>query len=386
MKPAQEGYRVAVVGASSLLGKELLSVLEEQAFPVSRLVTFEADEEEPDLPIVDLRGESQAAVEDREVSEAELDFAFLAVRPRSLPAFLSAALQRTVQGSVQDLRPSEPSTEARHCVVIDLAGAGLDGGLAAGLPDGASSGQDIARTFVSRRVSIPFLDRRYSPPPESASEAAASGFLVSPHPVVIVISGLLLRLASRFPLQRAVAQVFVSASEIGPRAIDELQKQTVSLLSFQKIPSKVFGTQLAFNLLRRPGKSGESHLPDLESRSRMELQHYLRGRVPLPALHLVQAPVFYSLAISLYVETARAVTAEEATAALAGERVRVRRLSQDSPTHVEVVGSSDILVDAVAIDATHPNGIWLWAVADNLRLAALNAVEIAESLRLRVRA
>ena len=381
MKPAQEGYRVAVVGASSLLGKELLSVLEEQAFPVSRLVTFGADEEEPDLPIVDLRAESQAAVEDREVSEEELDFAFLAVRPRSLPAFLSTALHRTAQG-----RPPDTGGEARHCVVIDLAGAGLDEGLAAGLPDGASSGQDIAKTSVSRHVSIPFLDRRYSLPPESASEAAAGGFFVSPHPVVIVISGLLLRLASRFPLQRAVAQIFVSASEIGPRAIEELQKQTVSLLSFQKIPSKVFGTQLAFNLLGRSGKSGESHLPELESRSRRELQHYLGGRVPLPALRLIQAPVFYSLAISLYVETARTVTAEEATAALAGERVRVRRLSQDSPTHVEVVGSSDILVDAVAMDATHPNGIWLWAVADNLHLAALNAVEIAESLRLRARA
>jgi len=58
MKPGQEGYRVAVVGASSLLGKELLGVLEERQFPVSRLVTFDSEEDEPELPIIDLRAAS----------------------------------------------------------------------------------------------------------------------------------------------------------------------------------------------------------------------------------------------------------------------------------------------------------------------------------------
>jgi aspartate-semialdehyde dehydrogenase len=423
MKPVKEGYRVAVVGASSLLGKELLTVLDEQAFPVSRLVTFEGDEEEPELPIVDLREESHAVIEDREVSESELDFAFLAVRPRPLPAFLISALRPAclpdewpagagrpsavasdTDGAVgsrrqaaESLRPGggkgergpairQPTHAGRgHCFVIDLTGEGLGEGRASALAEGGA--EPLAP--VSPRVSVPFLDRRFparGPVRQLTDlEPDASAFLVSAHPAVIMLSSLLLRLAARFRLERAVAQVFVSASEIGPRAIEELQKQTVGLLSFQKIPHKVFGAQLAFNLLARLGKSGEPRLTDLESRLREQLRQYLGGRVPLPALRLVQAPVFYSMALSLYVESAQPLAAEEAAAALAGERLRVRRSSQDAPTPVEVVGSNDILVDAVTTDAAHPTGIWLWAVADNLRLAAINAVEIAQSLRARAR-
>ena len=89
MKPAKEGYRVAVVGASSLLGKELVSVLEQGKFPVSRLLTFEADEDEPELPIIDLSHASAAVVEDGQINEGELDFTFLAAPREGLPAFLN---------------------------------------------------------------------------------------------------------------------------------------------------------------------------------------------------------------------------------------------------------------------------------------------------------
>jgi len=379
MKTLKEGYRVGVVGASSLLGKELLTVLREQAFPISRLVTFESDEEEPDLPIVDLRGESQAAIEDREVSESELDFAFLAARPHPLPAFLASA------ESLRAGRQPADNGGRAHCRVIDLTGEELGKGPDEELTASPAEGAAVSPWQV---VSVPFLDRLY--PARVAAErpvngrpspeAGAPSFIVSAHPAVIMISSLLLRVAARFRLERAVAQVFVSASEIGPRAIEELQKQTVGLLSFQKIPNKVFGEQLAFNLLARLGKSGEPALSHLESRLREQLRRYLGGRVPLPALRLVQVPVFYSMALSLYLETAQPVTAEEIAAALPSERLHVRRLSQDPPTQVEAVGSNDILVDAVAGDAAHPNGMWLWAVADNLRLAAMNAVEIAKSL------
>ena len=69
MKPAASGKRVAVIGASSLLGKELLNVLEERKFPVSRLVTFEDDEDEQALPIVDLTERSQTIVAEEDLQE-----------------------------------------------------------------------------------------------------------------------------------------------------------------------------------------------------------------------------------------------------------------------------------------------------------------------------
>jgi len=103
-------------------------------------------------------------------------------------------------------------------------------------------------------------------------------------------------------------------------------------------------------------------------------------------MRLLTVPVFYSVGVSLYVEMAEAVTREAATAALAGERIKIRRSNLDAPTPVEAVGSRDILVDSISLDAEHPNGLWLWAVADNLHLAASNAVELAASLRERARA
>ncbi len=352
MKPVKEGYRVAVVGASSLLGKELVSVLEQGKFPVSRLLTFEDDEGEPELPIIDL-GEAAAVVEDHQISEGELDFAFLSTRLRQLPAFLNSWQQQR---------------NATRCLVIDMVGEGL--GASGDSPRGPAAAEDL--------VGIPFLDRRF---PMAGVHSAAGRIHVSPHPAVIVISSLLLRLAARFPLKTAVAQVFSSASESGSRGVEELQKQTVNILSFQKVPQQIFGAQLAFNVLSRLGRSGKGEMAALEARLRRQFRHYLGERVPLPALRLLQVPVFYSVGVSLYVETAEPVTTESATAALAGERIKVRRSTLDAPSPVEVTGSSDILVDSISVDAQHPNGLWLWAVADNLHLAATNAVELAVSLR-----
>jgi aspartate-semialdehyde dehydrogenase len=359
MKPAKEGYRVAVVGASSLLGKELVSVLEQGKFPVSRLLSFEADESEPEFPIIDLSETAAAVVEDGQINEGELDFAFLSAHLQQLPAFLSSWQQ---QGS------------ASRCLVIDLVGEGL------GTSGDSAGGPAPAEEHL---VGIPFLDRRF---PVERIHPVVARFHVSPHPAVMVISGLLLRLAARFPLKTAVAQVFTSASESGSRGIEELQNQTVSLLSFQKISHKVFGAQLAFNLLSRLGCSATGEVARLETRLRRQLGAYLGERVPRPALRLFQVPVFYSMGVSLYVETDQPVSPEAVAAAVSCERVKVRRSTLDAPTQIEVTGSSDILVDSISRDAEHPNGLWLWAVADNLHLAAANAVELAASLREHARA
>ena len=282
MKPAKEGYRVAVVGASSLLGKELVSVLEQGKFPVSRLLTFDADDAEPELPIIDLREASAAVVEETQIDEGELDFAFLSTPLRQVPAFLNSWQQ---QGS------------ATRCLVIDMVGDGL----------GAQAAGDSARgaAVAEDRVGIPFLDRRY---PLAGVHLDAARIHVSAHPAVIVISSLLLRLAARFPLKTAVAQVFTSASEFTSRGVEELQRQTVNILSFQKIPDEIFGAQLAFNLLSRLGSAGKGDMAALEARLRRELHKYLGERVPRPALRLVAVPVFYSVGVSLYVETAEPVS------------------------------------------------------------------------------
>ena len=350
----KQGYRVGIAGASSLLGQELLRVRKERELPVSRLLTFEADEEEPDLPVVDLSEHLEAVAADEKVPATELDFIFLAARHGQTPPSLRPALEAVRVGATT-------TGQAPHCVVIDLVEA-----------LGESSG-GVPHTVMS----VPFLERTA----RSAEASPPSGVLISAHPAAIALSGLLLRLAARFPLKGAVAQVFFPASEMGAQGIEELQKQTVNLLSFQKVPQSVFGTQLAFNLVAQLGGKHSAELTAVENNIRRQLRQYLANRVPLPALRVYQVPVFYSLAISLYVETAQPVAPEALSAALAGEHIRVRRRSEPAPSQVEAVGSSDILVDTIAPDPDHPTGIWIWAAVDNIRLAAVNAVEIAESVR-----
>jgi aspartate-semialdehyde dehydrogenase len=353
MKTSKQGYRVAVVGASSLLGNELQNVLKESHFPFSRLVTFSDEEDELELPILDLGEESKTTPLDENLTAAELDFAFIAARPRQMPSFLYSA-PASGQG-----RPA--------CFIIDLSTVAP-----------GEEGAEPQVLLPRKVVTIPFLDSCF--PPADKQEGGEHRVYVSAHPATIVISSLLLRLAARFPLMSAVAHIFASASEIGSYGIEELQKQTVNLLSFQKIPRKVFGAQLAFNLLSRPGGTGGSELLALEDHLRKQLREYLQGRVLLPALRLFQVPVFYSLAVSLFIETDQPVAPDKAGEALQGGRVQMRRRSQDSPTPVEVAGSDRILVDSVTADPDRPSGLWIWAVADNLRLAAVNAVEVAERL------
>jgi aspartate-semialdehyde dehydrogenase len=360
MKAPAQGLSVGVVGASSLLGKELLAVLKERAFPVGRMVTAENDEAEPDMPVVDLREGFEPAILQENVAEKDFDVVFIAgpIRPQGKqpddsrpPSFLDSPAQLA---------------HAAGCTVVDL-----DEGLA-GQPGGV--------------LRVPFLERGGAA--SHACQQAPASFYVSAHPACIVLSALLLRLAARFTLTSAVAEVFAPASEIGPQAVDELQRQTSSLLSFHKIPQAVFGRQLAFNLLPRlaRGKSKGAALGAIEKRIHQQLAGYLGQRTVLPAVRLFQAAVFHSLAVSLYVETREPAPVEALEEVLKGPRLALTRLREPAPSPAEASGTSDILVDAVVRDESRAQGAWIWAVADNLRLAALNAIEIAETARPQARA
>ncbi len=365
MRLTPSGYRVAVVGSSTLLGKELLAVLDDRQFPVSRLMKIDDEEEEPAVPILDLgeyppQEQAQAAaalaalaLQPEEVKASELDFAFVARVPRQIPSFISEA-------------------NSNGCIVIDLSGT-----LWENLKDKTGNKPGATRT-PEAVLSIPSLDRDYSTP------AAAVPRLISPHPAAIVLASILLRTVARFPLTNVVGLVLNPASEIGPEAIAELQSQTVNLLSFQKIPQAVFGSQLAFNVLPRLSKSRRGsgpyrdELTDLENLIRSQLRRYTGERTPRPALRVIQTPVFHSLVASVYLESESPAASEAVERALAGSQFKVRRSSEQAPSQVESAGAADILVDAISTDSDHPQGVWIWATADNMRLAATNAVEIAE--------
>ncbi|HEV2351767.1 MAG TPA: Asd/ArgC dimerization domain-containing protein [Terriglobia bacterium] len=362
MKTSAGGFRVAVVGASSLLGKELLAVLEERKFAISRLITpGTLNDSEPDLPVLNLSGGLEAVVAEVDVGESDLDFVFLAG-----PVHQSA--RRETPETADDssfLQSTRRLAGATRCQVIDLNGclAGESGG----------------------GLSVPFLGMGNVPDARPGGSASPR-FLISAHSATIVIGAIILRLAERFPMKSAVVQVFQPVSELGAQAIDELQKQTLNLLSFQKIPQTVFGAQLAFNLLPRLGRNRGNSFKGSGNQLQSELAALLGPGLPLPALRVLYAPIFHSLGCLLYLDFDPPATLEVLAQGLGREPITIRKTSDGPPTQVEVSGTSDIVVDVLTPDGIHPGGVWIWAAADNLRLTAVNAVEIAESLNEQMRA
>jgi aspartate-semialdehyde dehydrogenase len=101
---------------------------------------------------------------------------------------------------------------------------------------------------------------------------------------------------------------------------------------------------------------------------------------PMPSFRLVQAPVFHGYSFSLWVEFEDAPTAAEVEDALGGEAIEVRSEGEEAPTNAGVAGQSGISVGVIAPDRNQANAMWMWMVADNLRLAAENAAMVLKEI------
>jgi aspartate-semialdehyde dehydrogenase len=174
-----------------------------------------------------------------------------------------------------------------------------------------------------------------------------------------------------------IAHLFQPASEYGQPGMDELHEQTVNLLSFQQLPKNVFDVQVAFNMVARYGQLSKFSLDTVSQRVLRHYRQLADGAADL-SLVTVQAPTFHGHVFSIYLETDKPVAVEELSQALAGEHVVITG-AEDMPSNVTASGQGDILV-AISADANQKNGAWLWVATDNLRIAALTAVECAETM------
>jgi aspartate-semialdehyde dehydrogenase len=100
--------------------------------------------------------------------------------------------------------------------------------------------------------------------------------------------------------------------------------------------------------------------------------------VLVPSLMLFHAPIFHSHAISVYMELENALSTAEIANALAGDHVAVIDASEEAPSNVSAAGQNEVQL-LIRRDAQRDDGVWLWAVADNLKITALNAVACAET-------
>lgn len=328
-------YRAAIVGAASLKGKELAELLNERNFPAADIRLLDDDES---LGQLEAMGDEISFIQRVRAEQFEhVDFTFF------------ASDQESTRRSWRDARDAGSA-------IIDLSAVLED-----------QPGATVRSLWIER-------ERGQVAPPE-----LQPGPCVTAHPVAITLALLLLRARKAGALRRCVATVFEPASEHGQRGMDELHQQTVNLLSFQPLPKDVFDAQIAFNLVARYGQKSHPALDSVEARV---LQHYrvIAGAgAPDPSLMMLQAPIFHGHALALFLEMENPTEISEVSRALAGDHVVVAGSDEDSPSNVSAAGQPDIQI-LLKPDALQPNGVWIWAAADNLRISALTAVECAESM------
>ena len=330
-------FRVAVVGASTLRGKELVQVLEDRHFPSSDVVLLDAS-----VPAGTLTAAAGEPTFIRALDEESFEGARV--------AFFA--------GAAPEAEQNWSAAERSGAIVIDLTGA-----LAA--PGHASHATSW----------IPSLGAAL-PPTERA--AAVTAYASPAAPVIIACT--LAAALREFSPPRVSLLLFPPVSEREQGGVEELETQTSALLSFREIGKPVFDAQVAFNLLANYGPGATPSLPQMRAAIARDVAAFLAGRAPAPAIQLVQAPVFYGYAFAAYADFGARVAAEQLHAAFANLGVKVAAPGEDSPSNASVAGESEIHLARIEADPNAAGGVWIWGAADGLRLAATNAVRIAEEM------
>ena len=328
-------YRVAIVGASTLKGKEVAEVLNDRNFPALDIKLLDDDEALGQLENV---GDEVTFIQKARAEEfRNMDFTFFASDPGSA-------------GRMAKLAQDAGST------IVDLS-FGLEGAPGA-----------VVRS--------PWIERQRG---QAVIPQLQPGPAVIAHPAAVVLAMLLLRIQKSAAVRRAVAIAFEPASEHGQKGMDELHEQTVNLLSFQQLPKAIFDTQVAFNMVARYGERSAPPLSQVESRVQRHYHLIAGDDAPTPSILLLQAPIFHGHAFALNIEIDQPADIEKISQALSGEHVNVTHGAEDAPTNVNAAGQANIQVSITA-DAGHPSAFWVWAASDNLRIAASTAVECAETM------
>jgi aspartate-semialdehyde dehydrogenase len=322
--------RVAIVGASTLKGREIQSVLHDRKFPLKKLVLLDSDEDLGRLS--EFEGEPVVSLAISDSSLEFIDVAFFASNAEQVHAYAHLAAKNKF-------------------LLVDLSHA------------------------FSGDASVPvFLENQ----PADWPIGSSLGLVSSPHPAAITVATILQRLNQTFSIGSTVVSIFEPASERGNSAVEELKQQTINIFAFQKSPQTVFDRQLAFNLLSRLGEDAKEPLIASERVIANHVRALLGSGSTLPSLALIQAPVFHSHAFSFFVEVDAAVPIADLEKCLESDAISVSATCEEPPSPVGVAGNDGIQIGGMKRDSLNPRGVWFWAASDNLRLAAVNGVVAAE--------
>ena len=323
--------RIVIAGASSLLGAELKSLLEESRFAAA---DFRLLDEEIVAGTLTEAGGEPAVIQP--VEEGSFD--------RANIIFFT--------GSAAFSKANFAAARRSGAFIVDLSGA-----------LGPHAESLIWHSNLELlRLSADIGSKKIFSIPSAAAIAAASLSLA----------------LVKFDPEHLTLVAFQPVSESGRKGIEELEQQTSQLLSFQPIGSPVFDTQVGFNLLDRFGPECRDKLSTARDRLRREVRAILGTSAKIPGVQLVHAPVFYGVAFTFAAKLA--VPADAAQLSTAAKSAGLLISADSAPSNVNAAGESFIQLAAPEPDSSDANFWWFWGAADNIRLPVFNAVKLAEKL------
>jgi aspartate-semialdehyde dehydrogenase len=329
--------KVAVVGATGAVGEVMLSILAEREFPASDVVALASERS---------AGTKVAFGDDELV--------------------------------VQDLATFDPSA-------IDIALFSAGGAISKEYaPKFAAAGAVVIDNSSTFRYDddVPLVVSEVNP---EQVRHRPRGIIANPNCSTMQLMPVLAPLHKRYGIERINVATYQSVSGGGRSAMEELGRQTAALLSFQDPAPSKFPVQIAFNLIPHIDEFQPNGYTKEEMKLVWETQKILGDASIQVNPTAVRVPVFFGHSEAVNIETREKVTAEAARALLEdapGVEVVDERQPGGYPTPVtHASGKDPVFVGRIREDLSHPRGLNLWVVADNIRKgAALNAVQIAELL------
>lgn len=330
-------YKVAVVGATGNVGRELLSILDQRDFPVSEVVALASERSKGKEVSFGERGTLTVQ------SLEEYDF-----KGTDIALFSPGASVSKIYA---------PKAAEAGCVVIDNT------------------------SYFRMEKDIPLVVPEVNP--EAIADYKKRYIIANPNCSTIQMVVALKPLHELAKIKRVVVSTYQSVSGGGKDAMDELYEQTKGIYVYDKKEPQKFTKQIAFNTIPHIDVFMEDGSTKEEWKMVEETKKILDPNVAVNAT-CVRVPVFIGHAESVNIEFENPISEKEAFEALSnaeGITVVDKRENGGYITPVECVREDDVFVSRLRKDPTVKNGLSMWVVADNLRKgAALNAIQIAEKL------
>ena len=330
------GYKVAIAGATGNVGREMLNILAERAFPVSEVVPLASSRSIGKEVSFGDRTLKVQALEHYDFSDTDI-------------CLMSAGGETSKAWS--------PKIGAQGCVVIDNSSAWrYDSDVPLIVPE---VNAEAVRGFTKKNI------------------------IANPNCSTAQLVVALKPLHDAATITRVVVSTYQSVSGAGKDAMDELFSQTRAVFVSDPVEAKKFPKRIAFNVIPHIDVFMEDGYTKEEWKVMAETKKILDPKIKLTCT-AVRVPVFISHSEAVNVEFENPITAEEATEVLRnapGVLVVDKREPGGYITPYEAAGEDATYISRIREDATVENGLSFWCVSDNLRKgAALNAVQIAEVL------